>query len=66
MNHNIYDYDPVAAKVIGSIPLDIPQAQYSTHDQLIVLYELARRLKLYDGMAVVQRIIEAPPIQLRK
>lgn len=71
MNHNpdgsydIHGLDPIAAKVLGSISRGIPQAQYSTHDQLIVICELARRLKLYDGMDIIQGIIDNPPLRLR-
>lgn len=51
----IEDLDLMAAKLIKSIPEDLPQAQYSTRDQLEVLMELARKLKLYDAYDLMKR-----------
>jgi hypothetical protein len=43
------DIDPVAMELLKSLPKDLPPAQYSTKDQLRVLLEAARRLRLNDA-----------------
>jgi hypothetical protein len=51
----VKDCDGFAAKLIESIPRNIPQAQYPTLDQISVLMELARKLKMYDAYDLMNR-----------
>jgi hypothetical protein len=46
--------DSWAARVLDSIPEADEQAQYSLTDQLAVLREFARKLKLYDAMEFLE------------
>lgn len=54
----IKELDAVAYKVLKSIPNNIDTAQYSTIDQLKVLLEFARKLKLEDASDIIQKIIK--------
>jgi hypothetical protein len=51
----VKDMDVYAAKLIDSIPNEIVQAQYPTLDQIYVLMELARKLKMYDAYDLLDK-----------
>jgi hypothetical protein len=51
---NINELDPIVFNLIKQIPKDIQQAQYATNDQIRVLLEVARKLKLYDALEVIK------------
>jgi hypothetical protein len=46
----ISEFDPAADRILKAIPKDLPQAQYSTWEQMHVVHEFARKLKLYDAL----------------
>lgn len=50
----LHELDKVAYNIIKNIPADIDQAQYSTKDQLRVLIEVGRKLKLYDAVDLLK------------
>jgi hypothetical protein len=54
---DIKDFDTAAQDVIDSIPKHLDQAQYSTHHQLYVLYQVAVKMKLYDAADVIKNLI---------
>jgi hypothetical protein len=49
------DLDPTVVALLDLVPKDLPQAQYSTKDQLFVLILFARRLKLYDALELLRK-----------
>lgn len=58
MSLDIKDIDPAAQRIIDNIDPNLSQAQYSTHDQLCVIYQLARKMKLYDAAEVIARLLD--------
>jgi hypothetical protein len=51
----VKDLDSYVEKLIDSIPNEIVQAQYPTMDQIFVLMELARKLKMYDAYDLLDK-----------
>lgn len=56
----VRDLDVVVATLIDNIPKSITQAQYPTMDQIFVLMELARKLKMYDAFDLLHRTFIQP------
>ena len=50
-------WDAYDLKVICAVPLADEPAQYSLHEQLAVLREIALRMKLYDAHEFLQKVI---------
>jgi hypothetical protein len=50
----ISEFDPVADKILNSIPRNLVQAQYGTREQMQVMLWFAVKLKLYDAVDYIE------------